>query len=228
MAHSICPAAIPLLQTLPHMLIEARVTSIWKKQKLFVAVFLLAMSGWFLFDGKIGYPRSNERYDAWAKFRDDGHLQDWPDYARQRGWVEKPPEHAFTQAQINGQFLYGALGTVAGLITLIYWLAHKGRVLRLDGEAVTTPAGARVPFAAITGLGLKKWDTKGLATVRYEIDGRKGSFVVDDYKFDTQPARQILDEIKARVEALQPAEKAGADATNGANDSPKPGGEGIA
>jgi hypothetical protein len=73
-------------------------------------------------------------------------------------------------------------------------------VLKLDDEAVTTPSGTRVPFDAITGLGLKKWEPKGLATVRYELSGRKGQFVVDDYKFETAPTRQILEEIKKRLE----------------------------
>jgi hypothetical protein len=203
------------------MPIEARVTSIWTKQKLFVAVFLLAMGGWFFFDGKIGYPRSNVRYYAWAKFRDDGNLQDWPDYAKQHGWVEKPPEHAFKDAQIYGQFFYGTLGAVGGLITLFYLLAQKGRVLRVDDAAVTTPAGKRVPFTAITGLGLKNWDAKGLATVRYEIDGRKGSFVIDDYKFDTLPTRAIFDEIKARVIAMQSGNAAGSDLSSPIVEPPK-------
>jgi hypothetical protein len=203
------------------MSIEARVTSIWTKQKLFVAVFLIAMGGWFFFDGKVGYPRSNVRYQAWAKFRDDGNLQDWPDYAKQHGWVEKPPEHAFTDAQIKGQFFYGTLGATGGLITLLYVLAQMGRTLRLDDDAVTTPAGKRVPFAAITGLGLKNWESKGLATVRYQIDGRKGSFVVDDYKFNTVQTREIFDEIKARVVALQPNKTAATDEANRTAEPPQ-------
>ena len=74
------------------MLLEAHVTSIWKKQKLFVAVFLLGISAWFFADGMIGYPRSNVRYNAWAKFRDEGKLQDWPEYAKQQGAVLSCPK----------------------------------------------------------------------------------------------------------------------------------------
>jgi hypothetical protein len=208
------------------MLLEARVTSIWKKQKLFVAVFLLGISAWFFADGMIGYPRSNVRYHAWAKFRDEGKLQDWPDYAKQHGWVEKAPEHAFTEAQIIGQYLYGTLGAIAGLITLLYWFGQKGRVLRLEEEAVTTPAGTRVPFGAITGLGLKNWDSKGLATVRYEINGRKGSFVIDDYKFDTKPTREIFDRIKEQVVSRLPTEAISDNAASPNTDPPKTSGDG--
>jgi hypothetical protein len=48
-------------------------------------------------------------------------------------------------------------------------------------------------------LGLKKWEDKGLAVVRYTIDGRKGEFVVDDYKFDYEATHTIVEDIKRRL-----------------------------
>lgn len=190
------------------MSLEARITPIWKRQKLFMALFLIAMGAWFFWDGKVGYPRSNERYEKWAEFRQTGQLQEWPGYAASRGWVEKPPEHAYTPQQMTGQLIYGSLATVAGLLVLAHWLSQKGRVLRADDDGVTTPAGTRVPFNAITGLGLKKWDSKGIARVRYELDGRKGEFVIDDYKFDTAPSRELLEEIKRRLAGTSAGEAA--------------------
>jgi len=41
---------------------EARVTSTWKKQKLFVALFFVGVGLWFFIDGKWTWPRSNERW----------------------------------------------------------------------------------------------------------------------------------------------------------------------
>ena len=58
-----------------------------------------------------------------------------------------------------------------------------------------------MPFRAITGLGKKRWDSKGIAVVRYELQGRKGEFIVDDYKFEAEPARKILDEIESELRA---------------------------
>jgi hypothetical protein len=75
--------------------------------------------------------------------------------------------------------------------------------VRTDEEAVFTPSGTRVPFGAITGVGKKKWEDKGLATVRYEIEGRKGEFVLDDYKFDRDATHQILAEIEEKVAVRQ-------------------------
>lgn len=185
---------------------EARVTPIWKKQKLFVALFLIAIGGWFFYDGLVGYPQKNERWHAHEKFKKEERLTEWPAYAKSRGWSEKPEHKLLTHDDIVGQFAFGGLATLAGLITLVYWFGQKGRVFRTDADAVYSPAGTRVPFSAITGIGKKKWDAKGLATVRYEIEGRKGEFVLDDYKFDRDPTHQILAEIEAHLPEPEPEE----------------------
>ena len=41
--------------------------------------------------------------------------------------------------------------------------------------------------------------SKGIAKVRYTLDGKQCEFIVDDYKFDTKPTRQILEEIEKRL-----------------------------
>jgi len=196
------------------MPLEAHITPIWKRQKLFMALFLIAFGLYFFWDGFYGYPFKNVRYGEWKRFRDAGQTSEWQEFAKQKGWKadewtrfaqehgwrEPYPEVAMSQGKICEQFFFGALVTTIGLVVLGYWFSQKGRILRADDEAVTTPAGTRVPFSAITGLGLKKWESKGIARVRYEFEGRKGEFVVDDYKFDTAPSREVLEEIKRRLE----------------------------
>lgn len=183
------------------MSLTARITPVWKKQKLFVSVFLLLFGAWFFWDGAVGYPRTNERYAAWKKYNDAGQEAEWRAYAASRGWKAQPPEKPMTELQIRGQFIYGSIAAFSGLLALLYWWRQIGRTIALDEEAVTSPAGTRVPLSAVTGLGLKKWESKGLAVVRYEIAGRRGEFVVDDYKFDTEASRAIVEEIKRRLEA---------------------------
>jgi hypothetical protein len=93
-----------------------------------------------------GYPRSNERFLAHQQYEKEERLSEWPAYAKSRGWVEKPPEKLFKPQDINGQYFFGSLGVLVGLIVLIYWFGQKGRILRTDEEAVYTPAGTRVPL----------------------------------------------------------------------------------
>ena len=183
------------------MTLEARVTPIWRKQKLFVAVFMIAFGGYFFYDGAIGWPRSNERYYKSQEFKKTNDDPGWKAYAKQRGWSEKAPEKAYKKSEIDMQYVYGVILAVVGLVTLGYWAQQIRRTLKLDDEAITSPAGTRVPFQSITGLGLKKWESKGYATVRYEVNGRKGEFLIDDYKFDTDTTREIVDMLKQRLES---------------------------
>ncbi len=178
---------------------EARITPIWRKQKLFVAVFLFAISGWFLWDGKVGWPRSNERWLAQTEHEKSGREAEWPTYAASRGWSAEKPHKFYGPGDIAFQVYVSAALCAAAIVALVYWLMQKNRLVRTDSETVFAPSGVRIPFTAITGLGKKKWDNKGLATVRYEIDGRKGEFDLDDYKYDRDATHQILAEIEEKL-----------------------------
>ncbi len=181
------------------MPVIARISALWSKQKLFIALFFLAVSGWFYFDGAINWPRQNERWLAHKHLVDEGRAQEWPKYAADHGWVAQVPEHFHDVGNRIGQFVFGGLATMAGGFLLIYWATQRKRLLKMVDDAVFTPSGARVPFSAIRGIGKKRWDTKGIAVVRYEDNGRLLQFVVDDYKYETEPARQILDTIEQKL-----------------------------
>ena len=178
---------------------EARISSTWRNQKLLVSLFVIGFGCYFFFDGLWNWPRSNVRWEAYEKFKTESRLTEWPAYAESQGWVEEQPHKFYKREDLIGQYAFGTLLVGIGAIVLIYWATQIRRVVRTDDEAVHTAAGNRVPFTAITGVGKKQWETKGIARVRYEIDGRKGEFVVDDYKFDTEPSRVILKEIEEKL-----------------------------
>jgi hypothetical protein len=192
---------------------EAHVTSVWKKQKLIVAACFIGFAFYFFWDGAIGYPAADRRYHEWKKYQDSGQMAEWPAIAQQHGWktdewnewLSDPHQQGLVRADRWGrgkyieQFVCGAFALTVGLIVLAYWLIQKNRVLRTDAEAVYTPAGRRIPFEAITGLGKKNWDHKGFATVLYMVEGRQGRFLLDDYKFDRDATHQILAEIEEKL-----------------------------
>jgi hypothetical protein len=125
----------------------------------------------------------------------------WEELAKSKGWGKEPPHRFYEPGDIYFQYGAGALCSVIGLGTLIYWLTQINRRVKMDDEAVTAACGKRIPFDAIIGVGKKLWDKKGIAKVRYMLAGKQGEFVVDDYKFDTKPSRQILEEIEKRLTA---------------------------
>lgn len=178
---------------------EARITSVWYKQKLFVALFLIAIGGWFYWDGFVGYPRSNERYLAHQELVKTQHEEEWPALAAKHDWTTEVPHKLYNVGAIRMQWICGTFAVLLGVVSLAYWFTQKNRTLRTDDDAVYSPAGTRIPFDAITGLGKKNWEDKGLATVLYKIDGRKGRFILDDYKFDRDATHQILAEIEEKL-----------------------------
>jgi hypothetical protein len=180
---------------------EARVTPIWKKQKLFVALFLIAIGLWFFVDGKWTWPRSNARWKEHHQLEKENRLAEWPAVAQKHGWKTEPPHKYYEQDEILLQFVLGTLAAGAGAITIAYWLTQKNGIVKTEEEALVLPNGRRVPFTAITGLGLKKWESKGLARVRFELAGKGGEFVLDDYKYDRDPTHEILSEIETHLRA---------------------------
>lgn len=178
---------------------EARVTPIWKKQKLFISVFLFAVAAWFLWDGFVSYPKSNERWLAQDALERAGRLSEWPAVAVSHGWTTEKPHKYYTEGDLDFQLGSSVVTALLGVFSILFWFTQKDRLFRTDAEAVYTPKGVRVPFEAITGVGKKLWESKGYATVRYELAGKSGEFRLDDYKFDTEATHQILAEIEEKL-----------------------------
>lgn len=180
------------------MPIEARVTKIWKNQKALLVLLLLGFCIAFLFDGFIRYPRLNAQYRKYREFAEAKDEKGWETFAASQGWDATPPEKEHSEIE---QFVWAGMTGILGLIALTFWLTQRNRVLRMDDEAVTSPSGTRVPFSAITGIDSKKWKSKGIARIKYSLDGKHGVFVVDDYKFERKATDEIYEEIEKRLNA---------------------------
>lgn len=188
------------------MSLEARISPVWSKQKLFVAIFFLATGCWFLYDGIVRWPASNRRLEMYQRYAAANNTEGWRSFAHQQGWVEEAPHRMYETGDIVGQYVFAGLTFAVGGLLFAYWATQKNRVLRVDEEAVYTPAGNRVPFESIVGIGKKRWEAKGLASVRYQDAGRQLEFIVDDYKFEAEPTHQILAVIEERLVARQTTE----------------------
>ena len=178
---------------------EARITPTWKKQKGFLALFLAGFGLWFLFDGMTGFPRSNERWRKHEELKAEGRLSEWASFAKNAGWNEEPPHKLYKKEDIAGQYIAGIVLLLAGAWTFIYWTGQIKGVFRLDGDAISIPGGQRIPLEAVTGINRKKWDAKGLATVYFSTGGRRGKFILDDYKFDRGPIHAIMAAIEEKL-----------------------------
>lgn len=181
---------------IPIMPAEARITKLWTQQKGIIPFLFLAYAAWFLWDGFIGYPRSNERWDAHEARKDKA--GEWEKYCAERGWKTEVPHRRLEGKDILGQFVVGGMTGAIGLFALIYWQRQRRTVVRSDEEGVTTPSGKRVPYTAITHVDKRRWKAKGLSTVRYTLNGVNGQFTLDDAKHDPKALDTILEDIVSR------------------------------
>jgi hypothetical protein len=185
------------------MEIIAPISSMWRKQKFLLAFFLIAVGCWFFYDGLVGYPKKNAAYNAYKNLEAEHRVNEWPTVAKERGWSREAPHRLYEKPDIAAQLVIGSLSVTAGLLTGL-WVSRVGRAtLRSDGTTVWDPRGRAVPFTAITGVNDRRWKTKGLADVFYNMNGRRGKIRFDDYKFDG--CEKIYAQIEEHLAARQPA-----------------------
>jgi hypothetical protein len=176
---------------------EARVTKMWKQQKGLIPLLFIAFSLYFLWDGAVGYPRNDDRFDAHERLKDKP--GEWEKLCAEKGWKTEPPKQRMGPAKYAEQYWWAGGSGLIGLVALAYWMAQKKTVVRNDAEAVFTPKNVRVPYPAVTHVDRTKWKSKGLAYIRYSIDGKEGRFTLDDAKHDPKALDTILSEIVERV-----------------------------
>ncbi len=176
---------------------EARVTRMWKQQKGLIPILFIAFALYFLWDGAVGYPRNDERFDAHERLK--ATPAEWEKLCQEKGWKTEPPKTRMGPHKYAEQFWWAGGAGAIGLISLAVWMSQKGTVVKSDAESVTTTGNIRVPYSAITQVDRTKWKSKGLAYVRYSLNGREGRFKLDDAKHDPKALDIILADIVSHV-----------------------------
>jgi hypothetical protein len=185
------------------MAYQAKVSREWKRRMIMIAGFLTLLGCWFFYDGFLGYPKKNEAYTVYHQLKAEQRLDEWPQIAQSRGWAKRPPEKLYSPGDIRGQFVLGGVSFVLAITALIWMFANRNSELRSDDEAVYAPNGRRVPFGAIIGINKRKWDSKGIAVLQYQINGKRGKLKLDDYKY--AGAADILGQIEEQIARKTPA-----------------------
>lgn len=181
----------------PGMPAEARVTKMWKQQKGLIPFLFLAFSLYFLWDGAVGYPRNDERFDAHERLKNQP--EEWKKLCAERGWKTEPPKDRKGPAKYAEQFWWAGGAGAIGLAALTYWMRQKGTIVRSDEESVTSPRGVRIPYRAVTRLDRTKWKSKGLAYVHYSVEGKPGVCTLDDAKHDPKALDVIVADLVAQI-----------------------------
>lgn len=128
----------------------------------------------------------------------------WREYSKEQGLDAKPPEEPYSARKIAEQWIVFGICSVLSVISAFFLIRTVRRSISVDGEAVTTQQGKRVPFADLKKLDLRKWDTKGLAFIDYEGASGKGRIRIDGLTYggfkkeNDEPAERLMRQIRAR------------------------------
>lgn len=160
----------------------------------------IALALWFLYDGAITYPNQRERALAHDELMEQGRIDDWPQYASERGWPTSYPGEPKTEGDIIMQFFMAAMAGGVALLLLSIPLRARGRWIEASDSGVTSSWGQSFHYDRVLELNKRQWRSKGIAKVTYDDGGRKRRFVIDDYKFDRYPTDDILYEVEQHID----------------------------
>jgi len=160
----------------------------------------VALALWFFYDGAITYPRQRERALEDQRLKEEDRLDEWGEIAKQRGWSTEDPGKPKEDVDFLIQFIIGGVVSLPGLYFLISYLRARGRWIEADEAGLRASWGQQLEFGQIVSLDKKKWNSKGIAKVNYRQNGRKRRLVLDDWKYEADPTREILLEVESHID----------------------------
>lgn len=169
---------------------------------LAIAGICVALMGWFLYDGMIGYPYKLEAAEAYygePKFKDDPKA--WYEFAGQNGWNrEIPKEPEEIRNEITGQYFWALLCAVLAIPFFLKYVTALGSYIEATPEEIRPSWRAAIPINTISKIDKTKWKDKGVTRIYF---GNNESFVFDDFKFERKPMGRILQWVEADLSDSQ-------------------------
>ena len=185
-------------------MIRANVHQPYFRKHLFIALGGFAYAAWCLYDGLVAYPRNLEIAEAFEAIPDDAkRVETWTQLASERGWSADTPVKSAAEVAslISGQFFFAAICATVGIVALIIWARARGTWVEGDESQIRSSWGDEIAIPSITKINKRKWPEKGIARLYYEENGKKGRFVMDDFKYDSTAMGQILTFAEAHLSA---------------------------
>ncbi|NIO34589.1 MAG: hypothetical protein GTO26_06335 [Planctomycetales bacterium] len=182
-----------------------------------VAVVATGFALWALYDGFIAYPQQQQRarkYQELAgedEIMDDVEQEQWDQLAAENGWPQDDPGPPKTKYDIAMQYMMAATAAPFGLLYLVFFLRNWGRWIEATNRGLNTSWNQSFDYDQIISLDKKQWQKKGIVKIQYAQDGRQRRLVLDDFKYEFEPTKNILIAVEGHLRTDQildtPAEK---------------------
>lgn len=171
------------------------------KLRLALMFFMLAgFGGWFIYDGFVTYPREAEVYKVWSELDPAERAIEWPKIAEKMGVSDstKDPKRRTSEGMFSDAGVQKLLGFAVLPIGLMFgWLLLRtlSQWVELREDGVHASTGANVPWEELIEIDNTRWPSKGISIVK----GQQGTLVLDDWKYDTDVTRVILETVEENL-----------------------------
>ncbi|MCC5829427.1 MAG: hypothetical protein JJU36_08265 [Phycisphaeraceae bacterium] len=197
-------------------MVKAKLWNGYLIRMLLLAGMTTAFSGWFLYDGFVGYPGKQRIFQAFEEYQREGDVdgvtavQRWNRDRQDRtseiyGFPRSPegqnPASKVDDKDILTQKLIG-FGLLPFALASIAWVVvHLGRWVGLTDDALMISSGQKAPINAIRKLDKTRWFKKGIAVVTYMDPEQQieQQITLDDWKYDRYTTRAILKAIEDQL-----------------------------
>jgi hypothetical protein len=132
-------------------------------------------------------------------------------------WPKWPQTHPYEKPKTHMDILFNQVLGVAlpplAILLLGRALYNSRGQYRLEDGVVYVPGHPPVPLEKIQSLNRELWDRKGIAYVRYDLDGTarlsappsradKNTFRLDDFVYEREPTDHIFKQIEESVRTI--------------------------
>jgi hypothetical protein len=170
-----------------------------------IGAMMLLFSGWFCYDGFVKYPLQQEIWGSYNQVVVDNpgdpieQARLWAEHAGAKGWPTDTPKKKVEDKDILTQKIIAAITAPVGIYFLATFILTRGRWVEADEQGVRISSGQQMDYASIKSIDKSRWQRKGIALVHYESNGQAGRILLDDWKYDREPTKRILEVIEERM-----------------------------
>ena len=181
---------------------KAVIRSSYRLRLGIIAIALLAVGGWFTYDGAAGYPNENIKRNRYLEIKEEFGAEAppvWRQEAEEQGWPIEIPKEPFSDWDIFAQFCYAVPSVVFGAWFAIGYLRSGGRWIESNEQGLATSSGQQISWDQIESMDKSRWETKGIAVVNYSHNGKASRITLDDWKFDRESTTAVVNEVEAHL-----------------------------